>query len=127
VARLTDVFCPSCGAELLDVWLCMDETPPSCPSCGAPMAIKCTGGLKSRARVCDFPPEHDAYWDGQIASYGAELCDADGNPVEHRRRDGTPIRLDQERSRERRDRARAESHRLTGRTPITIDLKRGAA
>lgn len=129
MARLVDLFCPCCGhvAEDHNLSMAHDTARLHCPRCNRTrsFAVLCNGGAKSRARVNDWPAPWSPFWEGQAKTYGAEAYhddEAGERPVV--RPDGTAVKLDQDRSADRRDRRRHKLKTRRGQNPIFIDQRR---
>lgn len=130
MARLVDLYCPCCGHVVEDHNLSMahDTARLHCPRCKRirSFAVKCNGGMKgARVRVNDFPAGHSPWWEGRARTYGAEAYhDDEGGERPVVRPDGSAIKLDQDKSLDRRDRRRHELKVKRGQTPIFIDQRR---
>lgn len=128
MARLVDMYCPQCGHTIDDHMLSMAHETEKlfCPRCCKVRSfhVVANGGVRGpRARVNDFPPPWSPYWEGHartVATTEAYHEDDDGErPVQHK--DGGAIKLDKDRSLERRDRYRHKQKLHRGQTPIYVD------
>lgn len=105
---LRDFYCMKCGHILCDVERDTAHFTKRCSQCGtmASHQVLCNGGLKSRARVNDFP-SHPSWWRGQVKTLDVDACHHEGTPDETpvARPDGSAIVSDPDKRELKRERA----------------------
>ena len=131
MARMVDMACPHCGTVVSDHLLSMADNLALlfCKGCKARRThyVVCNGGVRGpRVRVNDFPPPWSRYWEGHAKLLDVDAVHDDGQATERpvTRPDGSAIRLDRDKSAERRDRLHHKRRQERGQNPIYLDRRR---